>query len=71
MFSDNACYSEFAVEVFNERGFTRQLDAFPSCDVAETFRATCDEPLLPGERLVITCVDYDQYGNEIGAYSVE
>lgn len=70
MFGESVCYSEFAVEVKNESGFVRQLDIFPSCEAAAAFQAVCGEPLLPGEYLDITCIDYDQFGNEISAYSV-
>lgn len=70
MLDKRLCNFEFAVEVKGERGFVRQLDVFPTCEAAKTFLNDCNDPLLPGEHLDVTCIEYDQYGNELRAYSV-
>ena len=58
-------YTEYAVEVNNEKGFVRQIDVFPTYEEAEDFEKNYKEPLEENEYLNIIFIDYDKNGNEI------
>lgn len=59
-------YTEYAVEVNNDKGFVRQIEVFSIYEEAEYFAENYKEPLNDGEYLNIIYIDYDYYGNEIG-----
>lgn len=59
-------YTEYAVEVNNEKGFVRQIDIFKSYEQAENFANNYKEPLNNDEYLNIIFIDYDRNDNEIG-----
>ncbi len=63
--NNNKGYTEYAVEVNNEKGFVRQIDVFNTYEEAEEFAHNYNEPLLEDEYLNIIFIDYDEYGNEI------
>ena len=58
-------YTEYAVEVNNEKGFVRQIDVFntykQACDFADNYK----EPLSDEEYLNIIFIDYNENGDEI------
>lgn len=58
-------YTEYAVEVNNEKGFVRQIDVFDSYEKACEFEEHYNEPLADDEYLNIIFIDYDEYDNEI------
>lgn len=57
--------TEYAVEVYNEKGFVWQIDVFNTYEEACDFANNCDEPLLDEEYLKIMFIDYDENGDEI------
>ena len=63
-------HTEYAVEVYDQVGFVRQIDVFDTHEEAEDFIDYCNEPLQEDEYLNITCIDYDKHGNEIGIYTI-
>ena len=58
-------YTEYAVEVNNDKGFVRQIDVFKSYAEAEKFADQYDEPLNDDQYLNIIFIDYDENDNEI------
>lgn len=58
-------YTEYAVEVNNEKGFVRQIEVFASYEQAKMFADSYKEPLNEDEYLNIIFIDYDKNGNEI------
>ena len=58
-------YTEYAVEVNNDRGFVRQIDVFNTYEDACSFMDSWDEHLCEHEYLNIIFIDYDDHGNEI------
>lgn len=58
-------YTEFAVEVNNDKGFVRQIDVFKTYEAAEEFVDNYEKPLDWGEYLNIIFIDYDENDNEI------
>ena len=58
-------YTEYAVEVNNEKGFVRQIEVFASYEQAENFADSYKEPLDDDEYLNIIFIDYDKNGDEI------
>lgn len=64
-------YTEYAVEVNNDKGFVRQIDVFSSYEEAEVFAENYDEEQLnDDECLNIIFIDYDENGDEIDFGSV-
>lgn len=63
-------YTEYAVEVNNDKGFIRQIDVFNTYEEAEYFTEHYEEPLNDKEYLNIIFIDYDEDGDEIGFHSV-
>jgi hypothetical protein len=59
-------YTEYAVELNNDKGFVRQIDVFDSYEAAEVFVNTYNEEINDEEYLNIIFIDYDKYDNEIG-----
>lgn len=67
----SCAYTEYAVEVNNEKGFVRQLEVFGTYEEAEAFANQFDETeLSETEYLNIIFIDYDEDGDEIGFGSV-
>ena len=58
-------YTEYAVEINNDKGFVRQLEVFASYEEAEAFTNCCKEPLNDDEYFNIIFIDYDENGDEI------
>ena len=58
-------WTEYAVEVNNEKGFVRQIDVFQSYEEACDFADNCNEPLNDDEYLNIIFIDYNKNGDEI------
>lgn len=58
-------YTEYAVEVNNNKGFVRQIDVFQSYEKAKLFTEQYDEPLDDDQYLNIIFIDYDENDNEI------
>ena len=58
-------YTEYAVEINNEKGFVRQIEVFNSYEEACEFEEHYNEPLADDEYLNIIFIDYDEYGDEI------
>lgn len=58
-------YTEYAVEVNNEKGFVRQIEVFGTYEEACDFADNYKEPLSEDEYLNIIFIDYDEYGDEI------
>lgn len=65
MRNDTVAYTEYAVEINNDKGFIRQIDVFSSYEQAEEFADNYKEPLNKGEYLNIIFIDYDENDNEI------
>lgn len=63
-------YTEYAVEINNDKGFVRQIDVFSTYEEAEYFAENYKEPSNEGEYLSIICINYDCYGNEIDVETV-
>lgn len=61
----NKGYTEYAVEVNNDKGFVKQIDVFTTYEEAEAFADNYKEPLDDGEYLNIIFIDYDENGNEV------
>lgn len=59
-------YTEYAVEINNDKGFVRQIDVFTSYEKAEEFANNYKEPLNEEEYINIIFIDYDENDNEIG-----
>ena len=59
-------YTEYAVEVNNNKGFVRQIDVFDSYEKAREFADEYNEFLVEDEYLNIIFIDYDKNDNEIG-----
>lgn len=59
-------YTEYAVEVNNDKGFVRQIDVFSTYEEAEEFADNYKEPLNDGEYLNIIFIDYNENDDEIG-----
>ena len=59
-------YTEYAVEVNNNKGFVRQIDVFNTYEEAEEFTNDYKEPLNNGEYLNIIYIDYNENDDEIG-----
>lgn len=64
-YAANVAYTEYAVEINNDKGFVRQMDVFDSYKAAEDFVNKYDKPLDSDEYLNIIFIDYDEHGNEI------
>ena len=60
-----ATYTEYALEVNNERGFVRQIEVFCTYEEALNFADICDEPLADDEYFNIIFIDYNENGDEI------
>ena len=58
-------YTEYAVEVNNDKGFVRQIEVFSTYEQAEDFANKYKEPLKEEEYLNIIFIDYDENGDEI------
>lgn len=58
-------YTEYAVEINNDRGFVKQIDIFNTYEEAENFINNYKEPLNEEEYLNIIFIDYDKNDNEI------
>ena len=58
-------YTEYAVEINDEKGFVRQVDIFPSYEAAVDYAECCDDTLEDGEYFNIIFIDYNEYGDEI------
>lgn len=58
-------YTEYAVEINNEKGFARQLDIFQSYEKACEFADNYNEPLADDEYLNIIFIDYNENDDEI------
>lgn len=58
-------YTEYAVEINNDKGFVRQIDVFSTYKEAEEFADNYKEPLNNGEYLNIIFIDYDKNDDEI------
>ena len=58
-------YTEYAVEINNDNGFVRQLEAFSSYDEAERFADGYNKPLKQDEYLNIIFIDYNSNDDEI------
>ena len=58
-------WTEFAVEVNNEKGFIRQIAVFKSYEEACEFTDNYNEPLASDEYLNIIFIDYNENGDEI------
>ena len=63
-------YIEYAVEVYDEKGFNRQLDVFSTQEEAEKYIESCDENLTENEYFNITYIKYDKNDNEIDTGTV-
>lgn len=59
-------YTEYAVEINNEKGFVKQLEVFQTYEEAERFCEKYKEPLNDDQYLNIIYIDYDKNDNEIG-----
>ena len=59
-------YTEYAVEVNNDKGFVRQIEVFDSYEKACEFADDYNEWLTDDEYLNIIFIDYDANDNEIG-----
>lgn len=70
MKSNTVAYTEYAVEINNDKGFVKQIDVFSIYEEAEYFAENYKEPLNDGEYLSIICINYDCYGNEISVGTV-
>lgn len=65
-------YTEYAVEVHDEKGFNRPLDVFDSYEKAEAFCDSYDKSeLADDEWLSIVFIDYNKDGNEICCGTVD
>lgn len=64
-YASNVAYTEYAVEINNDKGFVRQIDVFDSYKAAEDFINKFDGHLDSDEYLNIIFIDYDANGNEI------
>lgn len=58
-------YTEYAVEINNDKGFVRQIDVFSTYEEAEEFADNYKEPLNDEEYLNIIFIDYNKSGDEI------
>lgn len=58
-------YTEYAVEVNDDKGFVKQIDVFNTYEEAEDFRKNYKEPLANNEYLNIIFIDYNEDGDEI------
>lgn len=58
-------YTEYAVELNNDKGFVRQIDVFDSYEEACNFADHYNEPLTDDEYLNIIFIDYDENDDEI------
>lgn len=58
-------YTEYAVEINNDKGFVRQIDVFNTYEEAEEFADNYKEPLNDEEYLNIIFIDYNKSGDEI------
>ena len=65
MKGNTVAYTEYAVEINNNKGFVRQIDVFSIYEEAEYFVENYKEPLNDGEYLSIIFIDYDENDNEI------
>lgn len=61
----NKGYTEYAVEVYNNNGFVRQIDVFDTYSKAVEFAENYNEELSADEHLNITYIVYDKNENEI------
>ena len=65
-------YTEYAVEVHDEKGFNRPLDVFDSYEKAEAFCDSYDKSeLADDEWLSIVFIDYNKDGDEICCGTVD
>lgn len=64
------CRTEYAVEINDENGFSRQIDVFNSYEEALKCQNSYNEPLDSDEYLNIIYIDYDENEDEIGFGSV-
>lgn len=58
-------YTEYAVEINNNKGFVKQLDIFQTYEEAEQFCNEYSEPLDDEQYSNIIFIDYDEEDNEI------
>lgn len=66
MTSKEVAYTEYAVEVNNDKGFARQLEVFDAYDKAEAFCNAYDKNnLAEDEYLNIIFIDYNSNGDEV------
>ena len=65
MGNETISYTEYAVEINNNKGFVRQIDVFSTYEEAEEFADNYKKPLNDGEYLNIIFIDYDKNGDEI------
>lgn len=70
MANERARRTEYAVEVYNEKGFVRQIDVFKTQRKAEEFIEKYNEPLSNEEYLNITFIVYNENGYEVGLGAV-
>lgn len=64
-------YTEYAVEVNDEKGFEYQVDIFPTIEAAINYAKSSDIKLKDGQYINIIWIDYDKNGNEIAFGSME
>ena len=62
--------TDYIVEVNNDRGFVRQLEAFETLEAADNYAENSNIELKEGEYLNIIFVDYNYNGDEIDFGSV-
>lgn len=58
-------YTDYAVEINNDKGFVMQLETFDSYEAAENFADSYNEPLNSDEYLNIIFIDYNYNDDEI------
>ena len=56
---DNNPREEFALEIYNDKGFVKQIDVFDSAEKAQESAVKHDEPLQENEIFSITRIEYD------------
>lgn len=64
-------YTEYAVEVNDEKGFEYQVDIFPTIEAAINCAKSSDINLKDGQYINIIWIDYDENGDEIAFGSME
>lgn len=66
MKSKTVAYTEYAVEINNDKGFVNQIDVFSTYEQAKDFVKNYNKSLKDGEYLNIIFIDYNENGDEIG-----